>query len=169
MCQSQQRHLHAPAIKSHLATTSNGIVQHGIFFMWELACIVLIDEAIRLKAGDCIGKSWGPLVFELFIVCGFDSRGHRDTCFLINRAGFSWPNVMALFSEDLTERHIALAKMAMPRLDMELKPAGIDVAPSEICQEACMSRNLLLEHNGGTPQTALIGVEPRGWAARSKQ
>ena len=36
ICQSQQEHLHAPTIKSQLATTFNEIVQHDLFFMWEL-------------------------------------------------------------------------------------------------------------------------------------
>eukprot|EP00959_Pyramimonas_sp_CCMP1952_P156023 3263392-Pyramimonas_sp.AAC.1 len=33
ICQSQQRHLHAPTIKSQLLTIFNEVVQHDLFFM----------------------------------------------------------------------------------------------------------------------------------------
>eukprot|EP00959_Pyramimonas_sp_CCMP1952_P165960 3468873-Pyramimonas_sp.AAC.1 len=51
----------------------------------------------------------------------------------------------------------------MLELKKELQSAGIDIAAGESCQEVCMSQNLLLECNGGTPQMALTGMEQRGW------
>ena len=60
ICQSQQRHLHAPTIKSHLATTFNEIVQHDLFFMWDNVFMLLIDEAIRYKMGDHLENKLGP-------------------------------------------------------------------------------------------------------------
>ena len=51
----------------------------------------------------------------------------------------------------------------MLRLYEAFKKAGLNIDYDEICFEACMSQNLLLEYAGGTPQQALTGQEQRGW------
>ena len=58
----------------------------------------------------------------------------------------------------VVERHIALTKYTMFRLESQARAEGLDVSHGEICQEACMSQNLLLDYNGVTPQMGLTGV-----------
>ena len=66
-------------------------------------------------------------------------------------------------TKGLIERHIALTKYAMLKLAGALREEGIDISYSDLCSEICMSQNLLLECEGGTPQMAFTGQSQRGW------
>ena len=66
-------------------------------------------------------------------------------------------------TKGLVERHIGLTKFSMLKLDKALKAEGLNITRSELCQEACMAQNLLLEYDGGSPQVALTGLHHRGW------
>ena len=40
------------------------MVQHDLFFLWDKVFILLIDEAIRWKAGDHIANKQGPTLIR---------------------------------------------------------------------------------------------------------
>ena len=65
-------------------------------------------------------------------------------------------------TKGLVERHIAIAKTAMLKLHKQCKDEGLEVSLSDICYEACMAQNQMLEYAGGTPQLALTGQHQVG-------
>ena len=51
----------------------------------------------------------------------------------------------------------------MLKLHKQSKDEGLEVSYSDICYEACMAQNQMLEYAGGTPQLALTGQHPTGF------
>ena len=51
-------------VKGHLATNFHEIVQHDLFFLWDEPFMLLIDEAIRWKAGDALPNKQGPTLIR---------------------------------------------------------------------------------------------------------
>ena len=61
---------HRPKVKSRLATCFNVVVQADLFFLWDRAFIILVDECTRYKFADelrdksyeaiyeCLSKGW---------------------------------------------------------------------------------------------------------------
>eukprot|EP00959_Pyramimonas_sp_CCMP1952_P320152 6700099-Pyramimonas_sp.AAC.1 len=177
ICQSQQRHLHAPTIKSQRPTIFNVVVQHDLFFMRDSTFMLLIDEAIRWKTGDQIENKLGPTLARALRRLWIRLWGAMRHLLSDQEGGLLNDEATRMFdrlsivrllvgrdgssTKGLVERRIALTKIGMLKLQKELQSAGINITAGEICQEACMSQNLLLEYNGGTPQMALTGVEQR--------
>ena len=65
-------------------------------------------------------------------------------------------------TKGLVERHIAPTKTAMLKLHKQCRDEGLEVSYSDICYEACMAQNQMLEYAGGTPQLALTGQHQVG-------
>ena len=132
ICQSQQRHLHAPTIKSHLATTFNEIVQHDLFFMWDKVFMLLIDEAIRYKMGDHLENKLGPTLVRALYRIWIRFWGPPQHILSDQEGGLLSAEATRMFdrlsitrllvgkdgtsTKGLVERHIALTKIAMLKL-----------------------------------------------------
>ena len=150
ICQSQQRHLHAPTIKSQLAIIFNEVVQHDLFFMWELIFMLLIDEAIRWKAGDQVENKLGPTLVRALYRLWIRFWGPMRNLLSDQEGGLLSDEATRMFdrlsitrllvgrdgssTKGLGERHIALTKIGMLKLKKELQSAGIDITAGEICQ-----------------------------------
>ena len=166
-------------IKSNLATTFNEVVQTDLFFLWDQTFQLMVDEAVRWKSGDHLPNKlgstlvrnivnmwirlWGPPTYIMSDQEGglvsteatrFCDR-FNITRVLVGKGGTS--------TKGLIERHVALTKYVMLRSKAACAREGLDLSYSEICQECCMSQNLMLEYNGGTPQQALVGHYQRPW------
>ena len=173
-CRKFKARMHKPTIKSHMATQFNECVHHDLFFLWDETFMLLVDECCRWKTGDQLpNKEAGSIVKALVNLwlrvfgppqsivsdqegglCShlatrlLDSMG--ITRVLVGQGGAT--------TKAVVERHIALCKYTMLKLESSARKDGLEVSHSEICQESCMSQNLLLDFNGATPQQAVIGT-----------
>ena len=59
--------MHRPQLKSHLTTHFNNIVQHDLFFLFDQAFMLLIDEAIRWKSGCLLKSKQGPELIKALL------------------------------------------------------------------------------------------------------
>ena len=178
-CRALQPKMHKPLVKGHFAVHFNEIVQHDIFFLWDDTFMLLIDEATRWKTGDKLENKQGPTIVKALWQLWLRFWGPMQNLLSDQEGGLlSTPatklcdrlSINRLLvgkggatTKGLVERHIALTKISMLKLKKATVDEGLDVSHSEICQEVCMSQNLLLEYNGGTPQMAVTGQSQRGW------
>ena len=142
--------------------------------------MLIIDEAIRWTYGahlkskegvelvramlDIWIRLWGPMQYLLS-----DQEGglltNESTPFFsrmcINRLLVGKDGAT---TKGLVERHIALTKLAMLKLYSAMNKDCMKVDLHMLSQEVCMSQNLLLDYNGGTPQQAFTGqYTTDGW------
>ena len=61
----------------------------------------------------------------------------------------------------IVERHIALIKSTMLKLESDCRAQGIDVEPAHLAMEASAAHNSLLTFSGVTPNTGVLGISPR--------
>ncbi len=178
-CQKFAQRIHRPLIRSHLAQVFNEVVQHDLFFLWDQTFILLIDEALRWKAGDHIANKLGPTIVRAFYYLWIRIWGPMQNILSDQEGGLLSTEATRMCdnlgiqrllvgkdgatTKGLIERHISLTKFAMLKLDKAAKTEGLIISHSELCQEVCMAQNLLLEYDGGSPQTALTGLHQRGW------
>ena len=179
VCAPFKAKLHRPSVKSHLATTFNEIVQHDLFFLWDLTFMLLIDEALKWKTGDHIPNKLGPTIVRALYRLWLRFWGPMQNILSDQEGGLLSTEADRLFdklhinrllvgqgattTKGLVERHIALTKFGMMKLKKACDDEGLQLEPSDICLEICMSQNCILEYDGGTPQLALTGQPQRGW------
>ena len=178
-CKTWANKMPKPTVKAYIATTFNETVQHDLFFLWDEPFMLLIDEAIRWKTGDHLMSKASTVLLKRIFGLWLRLFGPMRN-FLTDQEGglvsneatafFDRFNITRLLAgtggshtKGLVERHISLVKHSMLIMNQEARKSGLKISHSELCQEVCMSQNLMLEHNGGTPQTALTGQTGRGW------
>ena len=163
--------MHKPQVKAHYPTHFNDIVQHDLFFLFDQTFMLLIDECIKYNMGDHLTDKRGPTIaralYKLWIRVWGPSQNllsDQEGGLLSNEATrmFDKLNINRLLvgtsgstTKGLVERHIAITKTAMLKLQKQCKDEGLEVSLSDICYEACMAQNQMLEYAGGTPQLAL--------------
>ena len=124
--------MHKPQVKAHYATQFNEIVQHDLFFLFGQTFMLLIDECIKYKMGDHIIDKRGPTkvraLYKLWIrVWGPPQNllSDQEGGLLSNECTrmFVKLNINRLLvgtggstTKGLVERHIALTKTAMLKL-----------------------------------------------------
>ena len=162
-------------MKAQLSQNFNELVMEDLFFLWDQCFMLLIDECIRWKTGDHVDNKrvqtllkaiiylwirvWGPMQTLLIDQEG-GLVGNESTAFFDNlQITRAIVGTEASTAKGLVERHIQITKLSMLRLRKSATTTGLDLSYSDLCQECCMSQNLLLEYAGGTPQVALTGFQ----------
>ena len=64
----------------------------------------------------------------------------------------------ASISKGLVERHLQLPKLIMSRLGTDVNKQAIELKYSEVCMEAWIAQNHMLEYAGDTPRMELAAV-----------
>ena len=176
-CNRFSRHLPKAKVKSFLASTFNEIVQCDLFFIGDEVFILLIDECLRWKTGNKIDNKLSETMTKAILYLWIRMFGPMAHLLSDQEGGLASTTATTFFekfgitrlfvgqgatgTKGLVERHIGLVKHSMLCLRQAAHAEGLQINSSDICMEACMAQNLLLEYNGGTPQAALIGSYQR--------
>ena len=176
-CRQFAAKLHRPMVKSHLAIAFNQEVLFDYFFLWSEVFLIFMDSAIRWKTGVHVsGRSSAEFLrsFHQNWLRLFGPPdlllGDQEGCFTSSEVstfcerlgiGRAFVGKDSFFSKGLVERHIALVKSTMLKLNEAAKRHGLTIDYDNLIQESCMSQNLLLEYNGFNPQAALTGQQAK--------
>ena len=144
----------------------NETVFHDLFFAWDETFMLLIDECIRWKTGDQLAPKETKSIVKALINLWIRMFGPMTTLMgdqeggLVSNLGTQLLDSLnikryltgpgSVTSKGVIEGHIALTKYTMFRCASQAEKEGLDLSHSEICQDACMSQNLLLDFGGTT-------------------
>ena len=90
-----------------------------------------------------------------------DAGADFDRLGIIRRPKGSDPHGAKHTGTGLVERHVGLSKVALLKMEAELKRQGLEVTKEEMAAECGMSQNMILSYGGYTPAQAVLGANPR--------
>ena len=154
----------------------NHRVQLDIFFMWDKAWLLIVDELSRYKVADvladrtakellttimrCWIRYFGPMqVMVLDQECGLVSELSSRTCDKMNiqrRYAGTDDHTMT----GLVERWIQLIRLCAMKLKRTCTMQGFEVSDVELVQEAAMVSNSMVSYGGQTASQVVLGFTP---------
>ncbi|CAE8712610.1 unnamed protein product [Polarella glacialis] len=181
VCRLFIRPLSKPSLRAEFAGTFNAIVQTDLFFLWDMVFILFVDEATRYKVIALVinkeYKTWSAALITLWVryfgppqVLVSDQESawmsenagaDFDRLGIIRRPKGSDPHGAKHTGTGLVERHVGLSKVALLKMEAELKRQGLQVTKEEMAAECGMSQNMILSYGGYTPAQAVLGANPR--------
>ncbi|CAE8728215.1 unnamed protein product, partial [Polarella glacialis] len=181
VCRLFIRPLSKPSLRAEFAGTFNAIVQTDLFFLWDMVFILFVDEATRYKViALVINKEYKTLSAALITLwvryfgppqvlvsdqesawMSENAGADFDRLSIIRRPKGSDPHGAKHTGTGLVERHVGLSKVALLKMEAELKRQGLEVTKEEMAAECGMSQNMILSYGGYTPAQAVLGANPR--------
>ena len=174
-CNKWKPRMHKMTLKTHLASGFNEFVLQDLFFLFDEAFTLMIDERIRWKTGDHLPNKLTPTILRSLVYLWLRIWGPMENLVTDQEGGLMSAEANAFFdnfeikrivvgtegatTKGLVERHIQITKLSMLRFKKASSEQGLDLNYSDLCQECCMMQNHLLEYAGGTPQVALVGAQ----------
>ena len=147
-------------VKTTITIRFHERVQADLFFMWDKAWLLMIDEHLRYKLTDhleskapehllkCMNRTWfryfGPMEYLVF-----DQEG-AITSDLVGLTCDRYNIKRLLAGKDahtvtgLAEAHIRLTKQVALKLWNDCRAQGLQVSQEDVIFEAAMSQNLML-------------------------
>ena len=177
VCTPLKARMHKPLLKTSLSTHFNEYVQQDLFFLFDEPFMLLIDECIRWKTGGHLKSKQTPDLIHSMLLLWIRVWGPMEHLVTDQEGGLVSHEATSFFermqikriligtegstTKGIVERHIALTKVALLKLNKECRIQGLDLSLSDQCYECCVAQNLLFSYGTATPQTALTGQTHR--------